>query len=199
TPVTAGLNLARVAVDTGPGGGVVVDAHLASSNPRLWAPGGVTVHPQFVYVAASHGGRVGGDACTTANDGRDDPDLPRVTFTAPAVGAVGMTDHQAQAAGIRCTCRVLPLDYVPRAQVNRDTRGFIKLVADADTNQIVGITAVTTDAGDLAAAGGYILAANMTVTQLATQWSPYLTMAEGLKIAAQSFTTDVSMLSCCAT
>lgn len=39
----------------------------------------------------------------------------------------------------------------------------------------------------------------MTVTQLATQWSPYLTMAEGLKIAAQSFTTDVSMLSCCAT
>src|SRR5690625_6383071 len=85
-----------------------------------------------------------------------------------------MTDHQAQAAGIRCTCRVLPLDYVPRAQVNRDTRGFIKIVADADTNQIVGITAVTTDAGDLAAAGGYILAANMTVTQLATQWSPYL-------------------------
>src|SRR5699024_8710085 len=118
------------------------------------------------------------------------------TCTAPAVGAGGMAGHQAQAAGSRCTCRVLPLDYVPRAQVARDTRGFIKLVADADTNQLVGITAVTTDAGDLAAAGGYILAANMTVTQLATQWSPYLTMAEGLKIAAQSFTTDVSMLSC---
>lgn len=199
TPVTAGLNLASVGVDTGPGGEVVVDAHLASSNPRIWAAGDVTGHPQFVYVASSHGGQVVDNAFTNANHAVDYTHLPRVTFTAPAVGAVGMTDHQAQAAGIRCTCRVLPLDYVPRAQVNRDTRGFIKIVADADTNQIVGITAVATDAGDLAAAGGYILAANMTVTQLATQWSPYLTMAEGLKIAAQSFTTDVSMLSCCAT
>src|SRR5699024_12617483 len=58
TPVTAGLNLGSVGVDTGPGGEVVVDAHLASSNPRSWAAGDVTGHPQFVYVASSHGGLV---------------------------------------------------------------------------------------------------------------------------------------------
>jgi mercuric reductase len=62
----------------------------------------------------------------------------------------------------------------------------------------VGITAVAKDAGDLAAAGVYILEAGMTVAQVANLWSPYLTMAEGIKIAAQSFTTDVSKLSCCA-
>lgn len=109
-----------------------------------------------------------------------------------------MTEKEANEAGIRCECRVLPLEYVPRALVNRGTRGFITIVADADTGRIVGITAVAKDAGDLAAAGVYILEAGMTVEQVANLWSPYLTMAEGIKIAAQSFTTDVSKLSCCA-
>ena len=124
--------------------------------------------------------------------------LPRVTFTSPTLAAVGMTDKEANEAGIRCECRVLPLEDVPRALVNRDTRGFIKIVADNSTGRIVGITAVGKEAGDLAAAGVYILEAGMTVEQVANLWSPYLTMAEGIKIAAQSFTTDVSKLSCCA-
>lgn len=87
---------------------------------------------------------------------------------------------------------------MPRAIVNRDTRGLIKMVTDADTGRIVGITALAQDAGDLAAAGVYILEAGMTVEQVANLWSPYLTMAEGLKLTAQSFNTDVSKLSCCA-
>lgn len=88
--------------------------------------------------------------------------------------------------------------YVPRVPVNRDTPGFIKTVADADTGRIVGITTVAKDSGDLTAAGVYILEPGMTVEQVANLWSPYLTMAEGIKIAAQSYTTDVSKLSCCA-
>ncbi len=124
--------------------------------------------------------------------------LPRVTFTTPNIGAVGMTEQQAVDAGIRCDCRVLPLEYVPRALVNRDTRGFIKVVADLGTDRIVGITAVAEAAGELAAAGVYMLQAQLTVHQVAHLWCPYLTMAEGIKIACQSFTTDVSKLSCCA-
>lgn len=69
-----------------------------------------------------------------------------MTFTSPAIGAVGMTEAQVLAAGIRCDCRVLPLDYVPRALVNRDTRGFIKIVANAETGEILGLTAVAKDA-----------------------------------------------------
>ncbi|HEY1157650.1 MAG TPA: mercuric reductase, partial [Arthrobacter sp.] len=102
-------------------------------------------------------------------------------------------------AGINCECRVLPLEYVPRALVNRDTRGFIKLVAENGTGRILGLTAVGKEAADIAAAGIYILEAGMTVEQVANLWSPYLTMAEGIKIAAQSYTTDVTRLSCCAT
>lgn len=84
------------------------------------------------------------------------------------------------------------------ALVNRDTRGFIKIVADQDTGRIVGINAVAKDAGELAAAGVYILEAGMSVDQVANMWSPYLSMAEGIKLAAQSYATDVSRLPCCA-
>lgn len=196
--VTEGLNLAAVGVETGPEGEVIVDGRLATSNPRIWAAGDVTGHPQFVYVAASHGSLVAENAFTGAGREVDYRHLPRVTFTSPALAAVGMTEKEVLAAGIRCQCRVLPLDYVPRAIVNRDLRGVIKVVQNADTGQILGITAVASDAGDLAAAGVYILEAAMTTDQVAHMWSPYLTMAEGIKIACQAFTTDVSKLSCCA-
>jgi len=198
TPVTDGLNLAAMGVKLGDSEQIAVTDQLVTSNPRIWAAGDVTGQRQFVYVAASHGAMVVDNAFTGTNRSVDYNYLPRVTFTSPALGAVGMTDEQAVAAGIRCDCRVLPLHYVPRALVNRDTRGFVKVVADADTGRILGITAVAQDAGELAAAGTYLLAAGMTVQQIADTWAPYLTMIEGIKIACQSFITDVAKLSCCA-
>jgi mercuric reductase len=197
-PVTAALNLGAVEVKTGETGEIVVDERLASSNPRVWAAGDVTGHREFVYVAASHGAMVVDNALTGADRQVDYRHLPRVTFTSPAVGAVGMTEADVLAAGMQCDCRVLPLAYVPRAIVNRDTRGFVKVVADADTGQVLGLTAVAKDAGELAAAGVYLLQAGLTVEQVAATWAPYLTMAEGIKLACQSFGTDVSRLSCCA-
>lgn len=197
-PVTDGLGLDRVGVDIGERGELVVTGGLASTNPRIWAAGDVTGHPEFVYVAAAHGALVAENAFTGAGREVDYRHLPRVAFSTPNLAAVGLTDLQANQAGIHCTCRVLPLEYVPRALVNRDTRGFIKIVAEVGTGRILGITAVAKDAGEIAAAGVYILEAGMTVEQVATMWAPYLTMAEGIKIAAQSFHTDVSKLSCCA-
>ncbi|WP_308468504.1 mercury(II) reductase [Rathayibacter soli] len=197
-PVTDGLNLTAVGVETGEKGEIVVNNMLASSNPRIWAAGDVTGHREFVYVAANHGALVVENAFNNAGREVDYSHLPRVTFTSPALAAVGMTDKEANGTGIRCQCGVVPLEYVPRALVNRDTRGFIKIVADHTTGRILGITAVAKDAGEIAAAGVYILEAGMTVDQVAHMWSPYLTMAEGIKIAAQSFNTDVSKLSCCA-
>ena len=195
-PVTAVLNLDVVGVKTGEGGEIVVTTQLQSSNPRIWAAGDVTGHPEFVYVAAHHGTMVAENAFTGADRSVDYTRLPRVTFTGPAIGAVGMTEAQVLAAGIRCVCRVLPLTYVPRARVNRDTRGFIKMVANAETGEILGLTAVAKDAGELAAAGVHIL--GKTIAEVADAWAPYLTMTEGIRITAKAFTTDVSKLSCCA-
>ncbi|MCO5303559.1 MAG: mercury(II) reductase [Phycicoccus sp.] len=197
-PVTGTLGLDTIGVRAGKRGEVIIDSHLRTTNPRIWAAGDVTAHPQFVYVAAAHGALVADNALTGAGLEVDYRHLPRVVFTSPALASVGMTDQQARTAGIRCDSRVLPLAHVPRAIVNRDTRGLIKIVTDADTGRIIGITALAQDAGDLAAAGVYILEAGMTTDQVANLWSPYLTMAEGLKLTAQTFTTDITKLSCCA-
>jgi mercuric reductase len=197
-PVTAGLNLHQVGVATGAWGEIVVDDQLRTTNPRIWAAGDVTGAPQYVYVAAHHGDVAADNALTGAGRAVNYAHLPRVTFTSPAIAATGMTEAQAVEAGYRCDCRVLPLEYLPRAVVNRDTRGMVKLVADADTGRLLGVHAVAEAAGELAAAGVYLLAAGMTVRQMAEMWSPYLTAAEGLKLAAQAFTRDVSALSCCA-
>ncbi|KGF19733.1 mercury(II) reductase [Pseudoglutamicibacter albus] len=195
-PVTDGLNLDAVGVNTGDSGEVVVSDRLQSSNPRVWAAGDVTGHPEFVYVAAHHGTLIAENAFADADRSVDYARLPRVTFTGPAIGAVGMTEKDVLAAGIRCDCRVLPLHHVPRALVNRDTRGFIKIVVNAETKEILGLTAVAKDAGELAAAGVHVL--GRTVAEVANAWAPYLTMAEGIRIAAKAFTTDPSLLSCCA-
>lgn len=198
TPNTRGLNLETVGVDTSTSGAILVSNQLRTSNPRVWAAGDVTGHPEFVYVAAAQGTTVADNMFGQTPRSLDYTHLPRVMFTSPAIGSVGMTETQALASGIRYTSSLLPLTHVPRAQVDRDTRGFIKLIADSDSHRVLGISAVANSAGEIAAAGVYILEARMTVEQVARTWAPYLTMAEGIKIAAQSFSTDIAQLSCCA-
>ena len=197
-PATGGLDLDAVGVRVGGRGEVVVDAHLRTADPRVWAAGDVTGHPQFVYVAGAHGALVADNALDGAGRVLDYRHLPRVTFTGPAIAGVGLTEARAEERGLDCECRVLPLNKVPRALVDRDTRGLIKIVAERATRRVVGVTAVAEGAGDVIAAAVYAVQAGMTVDQMAATWSPYLTMAEGLKLAAQTFDRDVALLSCCA-
>ncbi|WP_232510656.1 FAD-dependent oxidoreductase [Micromonospora maris] len=197
-PLTGGLNLDQVGVTVGRRGEIIVDEHLRTSNRRIWAAGDVTGHPQFVYVAGAHGTLIVDNAFDDADRSMDYTHLPRVTFTTPAITSVGLTDAQAAEQGLDCECRVLPLDYVPRAIVNRDTRGLIKIVAERGNGRIRGVHALADNAGDVIAAAVYAVQAGMTVAQMADTWCPYLTMAEGLKLAAQTFTRDVAKLSCCA-
>lgn len=197
-PNTLGLGLELVEVKTGPKGEVVVDRRLRTTNPQIWAAGDVTGLPQFVYVAGTHGKTVVDNAFLGADTTVDYHTMPRVTFTSPAIASVGLTDYQAQKAGYDCDCRVLPLSQVPRAIVERDTRGVVKIVADSKTNKILGVHLLAAGAGDVILSAVYALSAGFSVDQMANIWSPYLTMGEALKLTAQSFTRNVAELSCCA-
>src|ERR1700737_1237916 len=109
-------------------------ATLAQNVPNIFAAGDCTDRPQFVYVAASAGMRaainmMGGDAAL------DLATMPAVVFTDPQVATVGLTDAEARLQSIAADSRALPLDAVPRALVNFNTRGFIKLVAAAATGR----------------------------------------------------------------
>lgn len=176
---------------------IVVDDHMRTSAPNIYAAGDCTTQPQFVYVAAAAGTRAainmaGGDAALDLSA------MPAVVFTDPQVATVGLSEAEARQAGIETDSRTLTLDNVPRALVNFDTRGFIKLVAEAGTGRLLGVQAVAAEAGELIQTAAIAIRAGMTVHDLADQLFPYLTMVEALKLAAQTFTKDVKQLSCCA-
>ncbi len=197
-PVTDDLGLEDVGVTLGQHGQVLIDEHLRTANSRVWAAGDVTGAPQFVYVAGAHGNLVADNAFDGAGRTLDYRHLPRVTFTSPTIAAVGLTDQQANEQGLDCECRVLPLNKVPRALVNRDTRGLVKIVAERATGRVIGASMIADGAGDAIQAGVYAVKAGMTTRDMADTWAPYLTMAEALKLAAQTFHLDVAKLSCCA-
>lgn len=197
-PTTDDLGLERAGVELTDRGAVKVDESLRTSNPRIFAAGDVTGHAQFVYVAAYEGSMAARNAFLGHTETVDFRALPRVIFTSPSFAAVGLTDEQAGQQGIECECRVLPMSAVPRALANRDTRGFVKIVAEASTGRVVGVSVVADGAGDVIQAAVYAIKFGLTTQQLAGTWAPYLTFAEGLKLAAQTFTRDVSKLSCCA-
>jgi mercuric reductase len=197
-PVTTGLNLDTVGVKTGGHGEVLTDSRQRTANPRIWAAGDVTGSPQYVYVAAAQGSVAAGNALLSSERGVDYTALPKVTFTSPAIASAGLTEAELLACGVACDCRVVPLEAVPRAVVARDTRGVVKLVAEAGTGRIRGAHVVADGAGEVITAAVYAIRAQMTVTDLAGTWAPYLTMSESLRLAAQAFTRDITRLSCCA-
>lgn len=197
-PNTQGLGLELAGVELTERGAVNVDGSMRTTNPRIWAAGDVTGAAQFVYVAAAQGSLVADNAIGKADRPFDVNALPRVTFTSPQIASVGMTVDEAEAAGHPVDSRVLDLSAVPRALVDRDVRGLVKLVDDAESGRVLGVHVLADSAGDVILAGVYAVKSGMTITEVAETWAPYLTMAEGLKLAAQTFTRDVSKLSCCA-
>ncbi len=196
-PNTEALHLEAAGVRADPRRAVLVDAELRTNVPHILGAGDVTLGPQFVYVAA-YEGAIAADNALGAHRPVDLGVVPSVTFTSPAIATVGLTEAQAKQAGYDVKTSVLPMSAVPRALVNHDTRGVFKLVADAASNVVLGAHIVADNAGDAIYAATLAVKFHLTVTDLTETMAPYLTMAEGLKLTAQTFGRDVNKLSCCA-
>ena len=195
---TRGFGLEDSGVTLGKKGEIVVNEFLQTANPRIYAAGDVIGDPMFVYVAA-YGGSVAAENALSGNARRYDlTGLPKVTFTDPAVASVGLTEDQARAAGIQPLVSTLPLEHVPRSLAARDTRGFVKLVADTATRKIIGAHILAAEAGEMIAEPALAIRFGLTIEDLTGTFHPYLTLSEGIKLAAQTFDRDVSKLSCCA-
>ncbi len=197
TPNTPALDLDAAGVKVNAQGAIMIDKGMRTSTRHIYAAGDCTDQPQFVYVAAAAGTRAAVNM-TGGDTALDLTAMPAVVFTDPQVATVGYSEAEAHHAGFQTDSRTLTLDSVPRALANFDTRGFIKMVAEAGTGRLLGVQAVTSEAGELIQTAALALRAQMTVQELANQLFPYLTMVEGLKLAAQTFTKDVKQLSCCA-
>lgn len=195
---TGGFGLDAVGVTAGKQGAIGVNEFLQTTNPDIYAAGDVIGDPMFVYVAA-YGGALAAENALNGKPRRYDlTALPKVTFTDPAVASVGLTEDQARAQGIEPLVSKLPLEHVPRALVARDTRGFVKLVAAAATRKLVGAHILAAEAGEMITEPALAIKLGLTLDDLISTFHPYLTLSEGIKLAAQAFTTDVAKLSCCA-
>ena len=193
---TGDLGLDAAGVKTDERGFVVVDDNHRTTNPRIFAAGDVSGAPQYVYVAAQTG-HVAAAGALGEPSTVDYRGLPAVTFTTPQIASAGLTEQAALAQGHRCDCRVLGAQDIPRALANRDTRGALKIVIDADTRKVLGVHAALDGGGDLMLAATYAIKFGLTVDDIADTWAPYLTMAESLRIAAGLFRSTMPT-SCCA-
>ena len=197
-PNTAGLGLQGVGVELATNGGILVSDRMCTSKPGVYAAGDVTGGDQFVYMAA-YGAKI---AALNALDGDrlryDNRTMPWVVFTDPQVAGVGLNEAAAKAAGYESKTSLVLLDQVPRALAARDARGLIKLVADKNTDRLLGAQILAPEGADSIQTMVLALKFGMTAHDLGASIFPYLTTVEGLKLAAQGFDRDVTRLSCCA-
>ncbi|MGH2670016.1 MAG: FAD-dependent oxidoreductase, partial [bacterium] len=197
-PNTAGIGATEAGIELDRRGAIDIDEQLRTTNPKVFAAGDCTSAPQFVYVAAHQGATAADNALRGDAKKIDFRGMPRITFTSPQIASAGLTEAQARDAGHELKTTVMPLTAVPRALVNRDTRGLIKIVVDAATDKILGVHILSEASGEVIQAAVYAIKFGFTVADVTETWAPYLTFAEGLKLAAQTFTRDVAKLSCCA-
>jgi mercuric reductase len=179
-------------------GFVIIDDTMKTTANHIWAAGDITGKMPLVTVAGRQGAIAGENAVTNAQKTIDYSIVPHTIFTSPQIVSVGLTEKEAERRGIKCTCREIPMEYVPRAKAVHDTRGLIKMVAETETGRILGIHILSQEASEVIHQGVLILRNGMTVHEVAEKIDVYPTMSEMVKLCAQSFFKDVGMLSCCA-
>jgi len=198
-PNTAKLGLENTGLELTKTGHVQVNQKMATNLPNIFAAGDVADTPAFVYTAATEGNTAVDSAFAAANGSLVDySSLPWVVFTDPQVAGAGLDEIQAEAQGIPFEVSKLGLENVPRALAANDTRGFIKLIRNTETDKLIGARVVAPEGGELIQQLSMAIKYGITVKELAESFYPYLTLGEGIKLAAITFGKDVSKLSCCA-
>jgi dihydrolipoamide dehydrogenase len=139
TPNTASLNLGAVGVETDRAGFIKVDNRFQTSTEGIWAMGDVKGPPMFTHSARNdaellYRALIKGDATATV----DHRLVPHAVFTDPAIGSVGLTEAEARKRGHSLKIGVQPFKAVAKARAIGETDGFIKIIADDKTDQILG-------------------------------------------------------------
>lgn len=202
-PNTRGIGLEDIGIALDEQGAVKVDEYLRTNIPHIWAAGDVIGAQTQSQMATPVGAHDGGIAVRNAFSGDslkavNHRVIPRAIFTDPQIGIVGMAEKEAVAAGYDCWCNTVPMEYVPRAGAIRDTRGVIKMVADAKTGEVLGVSMVGVNAGEVIHEAAMGMRFHASLDDYIDMLHVYPTMAEALKIVAISRYKDPAQLSCCA-
>jgi len=197
-PNTGKLGLENINLEVEEKGYIKVNGQMQTSLAHIYAAGDCTNTPAFVYTAAKEAKVAVRNVFAGESKEVDYTGLPWVVFTDPQVAGAGIDEQEAAAKGIPHDVSVVPLSEVPRSAAALDTRGFIKLIRNPETDNLIGARIVAPEGGELAMQASLAIRYGITVSELAESFHPYLTLSEGIKLAAITFNKDIAELSCCA-
>jgi len=147
-PFTDGLGLEDVGVRKDNRGRVLTNEHFATNVPGIYAIGDVIAGPMLAHKAEDEGMAVAEIVAGKAGHVNYDV-IPNVVYTYPEVASVGKTEEELKEAGVAYKTGKFPFTANGRAKVNRTTEGFVKILADAATDRVLGVHIVGADAGNL--------------------------------------------------
>ncbi|MER3389022.1 MAG: FAD-dependent oxidoreductase [Microcella sp.] len=181
TPRVDDLDVAAAHVRLDDRGYVDVDDALRSSNRRIWAAGDVTGLPAFTHLAGVGGSTAATNAVLGLRRRIDRDAVPRVTFTHPEVGAVGVLPDDAASHG--CTVSEIRHEHTDRAIAESETSGFTRLVIDR-RGRVRGATIVGPRAGESLGEACLAVSAGLTTSAISSATHPYPTYSDALWNAA---------------
>jgi len=183
--VTETLNLKAVGLEPNDKGVLPVDEYCRTRVPGIYAIGDITGTIQYAHRASAMGICAANNAMGTA-DKHSDALVPGCIFTSPEIGAVGLTEAEGKEQGLDVKVGKFPFAALGKAQAVQETDGFCKIIADAQTDQILGVHIVGPHATDLVAEAATAMNLEITAGELGRAIHAHPTLAESLMEAAHA-------------
>jgi dihydrolipoamide dehydrogenase len=182
-PYTDGLGLEAAGVKKDNRGRVIVDPHYRTNVDGIYAIGDVIAGPMLAHKAEEEGIAVaeilGGDAGHVNYDV-----IPNVVYTYPEIATVGKTEEELKAAGVAYKVGKFPFTANPRAKVNLTPDGFVKILADAKTDRVLGVHILGPDAGNMIGEAAIAMEFGAASEDIARTCHAHPTLSEAIKEAA---------------
>jgi mercuric reductase len=196
-PNSDDMGLEAAGVMTDARGYIEVDPNMRTSAPHIYAAGDV-VGKMFLETLAAREGLVAtANAFENAGKMIDYDTIPAAVFTNPQVATVGLTEEEEMRRFQACACRTVEVARIPKAKAINETRGLIKMVIHPGNSKVLGVHMVAPNAADLIHEAVLAVKFGLTVDDIIDTVHVFPTLSEGIKLAAQAFTRDISAMSCC--
>src|SRR5216683_2612346 len=184
-PYTEGLGLKEVGVKLDERGRVVVDHFYATNVPGIWAIGDVIAGPMLAHKAEDEGVALAEILVGQAGHVNYDA-IPNVIYTYPEIATVGKSEEELKTAGIAYNVGKFPFTANGRAKVNLTTDGFVKILADAKTDRVLGVQLICADAGNMIAEAVIAMEFGASSEDIARTCHAHPTLSEAVKEAAMA-------------
>jgi dihydrolipoyl dehydrogenase len=182
-PYSAGLGLDGVGVKKDNRGRVVIDDHFATNVRGIYAIGDVIAGPMLAHKAEDEGVAVAEIIAGRAGHVNYDV-IPNVVYTYPEIASIGKSEEELKAAGVAYNAGKFPFTANGRAKVNLQTEGFVKILADAKTDRVLGVHIMGPDAGNMIAEAAVAMEFGAAAEDIARTCHAHPTLTEAVKEAA---------------